>query len=1612
MKIKLKIKSVLIFLCINIILFSLCLIAVNKKYAYAEKYISSYSVSLYKDRSIGVFGDKEIKYVSSNNSGTIRSISVSTSNNTDYTVTVSYKTTSSFQSSTMTYREKEIGTGKIFLVDTTTNDVKYENLNFSAGQTSTQSYVFNNLNNYSSYRIELVFKFRNQMNGENYEVYTTEIIDNSVPILSSKQVGNGSYTSSSFTINAPSDSDIYVTTPSGSYFNSNTYNYTVSSSAQNGLYKFKAIDETGNVSQEYSVYLDSTAPTISITNKTNYINYSVSDNMIGVKSLSCNGQSISSSGTLYILPNKIYNFIAYDKLNNKKEYSFTSSDFDFDIVWNNLNSNSSDMFKFNFNSSITAKINNINLNPDTFYYCVPNENYEVVFSDMFGNSYIKTFNSSSYFNLKDSNNLSIDNVFYTISFKISNFNKIFINDTLTTLNEINCIKNGEYIITVEDLFGKQYTNEKITCLFDNFITNKTYKEIYYENSNNSDYYYSFESYENALLFGITRENSLISEHNDWIDPELPFPGGCPIAEGDTEIPGGTYYKYKSINNKNLIVAYFSLNLLNSAVEYYASQTIKTYYYYQKDPSPAYENNNLYTENLIFNDSYTFNYFIGVNIEIYYKNTGEKTNFVFSEANKTFNSSGSYIVKIFDDFNNYYTIDLTIVSAQPIIKYGVGINSTTSNLDDTRYFYDNNIYFQINDIDEMSKLIFYNSENRILNFSFDSQNNNYVIDSEGDISILPNNSIVLINQSGEFSVLAINHCSGRVKYNFGISLSAPVITFTENDEKGRLEITVKRSADSFVGWTAPFIEIYTSTDNSSWVLINKDNSRLPQNISSESFINRQAVFNFNLSVYYKVVLYDNYRGQITAYNNKLYLRPLPVGIFLNALNDSQLSSEIKAVNKNLKFNWSSDSDANLNISVQYKYYSVGSNVFETFVYTRNTILNKEGKYIFTIADTVNNNFNNYEIIIDKTAPSFEIPVNSNGYTKDFIYLSVPEEPINSSNIIFTFTFDNQTYTLNKYDSEGNKLQISLINEGNYSINITDEAGNVFETSFILDFTAPSGTLNNVINNGYTNTLNGLPFINNFNDNICPSSKITANYIYYDVNGNSSTGEYTSGQTLKNEGKYLIYITDLAGNVSVEYSFIIDKTPPIAYCSTSFHNGKTKENVSFNWEEPTEIYFAPLLFYYSFNGTTYSYEKNQILFNEGNYIFTLKDEAGNYYQLNFIIDKTPPVAKIYDQNNEELANNSITNLSIKFNWSEENLTSKINNEIYTKNSFIIDEGIYYLTLTDEAGNQSIYTCEINFSVPILQFKSNDTIVSRNSTVNDDVLVILQDKYNYQVFYKDNNNYVPYNYFEILDDKNFKIIDSGSFKIDLSNNLGFSISYYINLTKTVEYDVLNFNNEIIDFSKATNNNIIIKSSDNLNVITVSKNGEIKNYNNNCELTEEAKYNITITNRAGLFKTFNITIDKTPPVFNVLNSEGDIVLEGDSFTNEIFSVDCDDEFYLIQIFINQNYKGEYQKNTKFENLYGNITLAVIDEAGNFSYISFENKEQYIMNTMTIIFIIILCVIIAFIIGIVCYFKFLRFPLLARRKKLNKTVNKENNTNNTDNDDNNINDILDDIDY
>lgn len=341
----------------------------------------------------------------------------------------------------------------------------------------------------------------------------------------------------------------------------------------------------------------------------------------------------------------------------------------------------------------------------------------------------------------------------------------------------------------------------------------------------------------------------------------------------------------------------------------------------------------------------------------------------------------------------------------------------------------------------------------------------------------------------------------------------------------------------------------------------------------------------------------------------------------------------------------------------------------------------GLYYFYAKDKAGNTSSTYYLYLDTSKPTGTIKNSSStaisGYTNGAFSYTASD---GLSGIAY-MQYKKPNSTVWETYAAGTLVQTTDTN-GIYRFRAFDNAGNESGTDMIcLDTVKPTGTLyggtSTVASGGKTNA-NYVKFV--------PSDSMSGiKSIYVQTSSSSGYESYTSGSQLAEEGTYSFYCTDAAGNFSMIYTVILDKSAPILGClQTEFYStyGLGFTVSASDDSGSVKLYYkTPSSSSYVLAGTS-SYSTT-LESENGKYYFYAVDDLGNRSQTYWI-----DLQIVYPDPTIE---RSGTDNSVYITWTN-GKTATLNGDDYTKGTWIKTEGSYTVTVTNEYGLSTTKTFSI--------------------------------------------------------------------------------------------------------------------------------------------------------------------------------------------------------------------------------------------------------------------------------------------------------------------------------
>lgn len=364
------------------------------------------------------------------------------------------------------------------------------------------------------------------------------------------------------------------------------------------------------------------------------------------------------------------------------------------------------------------------------------------------------------------------------------------------------------------------------------------------------------------------------------------------------------------------------------------------------------------------------------------------------------------------------------------------------------------------------------------------------------------------------------------------------------------------------------------------------------------------------------------------------------------------------------------------------YRVGDTIYtmpsvyaydENVVYTKWSEITMEGEHYIELYDWYFETIAIYDTVLDLTGPTLlTYDTNNNSlssYTNKSFYFSASDalSGIDYCQYMTPSSSDWVNYAL------GTLIPSTGAN-GTYKFRAYDIAGNYSETSIVLDTTSPSITIRDKSGNNVTYKTRVKTDSLTFS---VSDSRSGVKYGYIKAPNNSSYVAFTGSKTLTTEGTYYVYAIDNAGNRSSIQTITIDRTAPAITCdettlNSPFGKGFTIKSTD-NGGIPTIYYKGPNDDSYISSGSSSYTVSND--FPNGFYYFYAIDDLGNksteyYIELNI---QVPIFEIIHNDDN-----------TFYITWDDsQNITVKVNDNSYVKNTVISGENTYLVVALNDYG-----------------------------------------------------------------------------------------------------------------------------------------------------------------------------------------------------------------------------------------------------------------------------------------------------------------------------------------
>ena len=308
--------------------------------------------------------------------------------------------------------------------------------------------------------------------------------------------------------------------------------------------------------------------------------------------------------------------------------------------------------------------------------------------------------------------------------------------------------------------------------------------------------------------------------------------------------------------------------------------------------------------------------------------------------------------------------------------------------------------------------------------------------------------------------------------------------------------------------------------------------------------------------------------------------------------------------------------------------------------------EEAFYTITITDNFNNVVTTY-FEIDRTPPKLLFFFNENNEPiKNTAFIDDELVKVTNKSFYFASNKDFTTFKVIYEDEQEKEYEPNLViyTPGKYVVRVTDDLGLTFQSTIIYNNQEPTPTIffNNeekLLVNKYDSIYDykkhlgyvpSVPLRTNKSFTLLELKKIYLEKVTYKIGSGKDATEYMLNYkddpkdelTFVNENDYSFALTDVFGNVS-EFKIVLDKTPPKYKVTGLNKDNKSSSKVTFTWEE----YSAVAALFNLTTGKEREIYSDHSVHQEGEYLFTLMDDVGNFVTHKFTIDYFAPEPTIF-------------------------------------------------------------------------------------------------------------------------------------------------------------------------------------------------------------------------------------------------------------------------------------------------------------------------------------------------------------------------------------------------
>lgn len=426
-------------------------------------------------------------------------------------------------------------------------------------------------------------------------------------------------------------------------------------------------------------------------------------------------------------------------------------------------------------------------------------------------------------------------------------------------------------------------------------------------------------------------------------------------------------------------------------------------------------------------------------------------------------------------------------------------------------------------------------------------------------------------------------------------------------------------------------------------------------------------------------------------------------------------------------------------------------------------------------------------------------------------------------------------------------------GEYTVKFIDNFNRV-TTSEIIKFKKglPTYTLIGVEDGGITNKAVSITFPNNIGYVLKRDGIVISGY-----GANTSDGyKVEIPATADNNGTWdIVLYVKSDENTKISIGFKMDTLPPIVQAVNA--DGKIlawdrcyNEPVKLTWDTAENVARCR---YVIGNGYNRTYEKGELLSEDGVYVFTVVDEVGNTSSYTLEIDTSVNFKVDYKGSN--YTENDIVYVSQGFTLENEENSLKLTvlrNGEQIDGKFLLQyttEGSYTITLSDYMNNTITINIVIDKTAPAVSI-----VPTGNEYAPVQLELDANDIANYRFLFNSKNADL-----ELKDNSEFTAW--GSYSLAVSDKLGNSQTYAFEIAKVPPViKAFDIDGKELSNSEQTSKGVYFTWDDKFATAKVSvSGGYTKAYTQNTLLDEEGVYTLTVVDAVNNKVSFTISVIKT---------------------------------------------------------------------------------------------------------------------------------------------------------